>query len=248
MSRMIQERRRAFTLIELLVVIAIIGVVAAMLLPGLTRSKEAAKRIQCAGNLHQFGLAARMYWDDNSGNCFGYQGAATNNGVVYWFGWLQNGAEGHRAFDATQGALYPYLNAQAIDICPSLNYSSMMFKLKATAAAYGYGYNLALSSTPPTAPVNASKITRVSDTALLADAGQINTWEAPASPTHPMLEEWYYINSDASQPNGHFRHFPYANVLFCDSHVGIELPVPGSIDQRLPTANVGLFRPQILTP
>jgi prepilin-type N-terminal cleavage/methylation domain-containing protein len=61
-----QDAGRAFTLIELLVVIAIIGVLAALLLPAFSTSKERARRAKCISNLHQFGIALTLYADDSS--------------------------------------------------------------------------------------------------------------------------------------------------------------------------------------
>jgi prepilin-type N-terminal cleavage/methylation domain-containing protein/prepilin-type processing-associated H-X9-DG protein len=238
--------RRGFSLVELMVVIAILALLASLLLPSLIRTKASARRIQCASNLRQLGLAGHLYWDDNGGNCFRIGGGSTNGGQLYWFGWIGAGGEGQRVFDAAAGVVYPYLKGKGVELCPAFDYTLSQFKAKATTATYGYGYNWFLSAAPARPPVNVSRVRTPAGTALFADAAQINVWQPPASAQNPMIEEWYYVDTSADQANGHFRHTARANVAFCDGHVARENPVPGSIDARLPFQWVGRLRTEIL--
>ncbi len=246
-KRAARKRAGGFTLIELLVTIAVMGILASILLPALSRGKLPAQAAKCGSNLRQFVAAAQMYWDDNAGNTFAYAGPTTTNGTYYWFGLLGNGPEETRTFDPTAGPLQPWLGT-GVDFCPAFDYGSSQFKLKAAVPTCDYGYNSSIFGLS----LNMTRLAAPGNLAFLADSAQVNTWEAPASRTHPMFEEWYYIDNEAGQPspepNGQFRHQQRANVVFVDGHLGLEQMVPGSLDPRLPAQCIGWLRPEILTP
>src|SRR3974377_1370003 len=63
-TRLSRRHPFAFTLIELLVVIAVIVILAALLLPGLARAKAAGLSAACKSNLHQIGVALKLYTDE----------------------------------------------------------------------------------------------------------------------------------------------------------------------------------------
>jgi len=244
--------RRAFTLIELLIVIAVIGILSAMLLPVLARGRFSAQCAVCQSNLRELGMATELYWDDCHGNSFLYSPGPTNNGVLYWFGWIANGSEGQRPFNLSTGALFPYFDGSDVRLCPSPVWSLPQFELKGTNVIFSYGCNSFVFAGPGHTALNAFKLLHPSGTAIFSDAAEVNNFQAPASILNPKFEEWYYVDLETNYasannyPNGHFRHSQRANICFADGHVGLETMVAGSLDPRLPFIGIGQLRPEIL--
>jgi prepilin-type N-terminal cleavage/methylation domain-containing protein len=104
------KRRRAFTLIELLVVIAIIAVLMAVLMPGLRKAREAARRINCGSRLRQWGTAVEMYSSENDGQMMAMATAWGGNAYPHYI--LNTPSENSQGTTMwnIQG-INPYINA-----------------------------------------------------------------------------------------------------------------------------------------
>ena len=126
MNRCHQNKSSAFTLIELLTVIAIIGILAALLLVTVSQATARALRTQCAGNLHQLGIALQVVLSNEHDYPLEFE-----NRYNGWFHQLE--IEG-------LGITKPPRNFMEIGVwrCPSAQWPP---NFPAEAARFSYGYN-----------------------------------------------------------------------------------------------------------
>lgn len=211
-------KRQSFTLIELLVVIAIIAILAALLLPSLSKARDTARRIQCAGNLGQIQKSTFMYAGDNA-DIIWYSGY----GLPAYDNWAQTlSASGQ--YKASQTAYLPNKN---ILVCPASTLQGKFLDPFRIYGMYDGWHDSAYASksattgafrTPDSADAhlfyNLNKFSRPSEFVLYADT---QSTAASAQAGKPL---WYFVPNSTSMENAGVAliHNNFANCAFVDGH------------------------------
>jgi len=211
----------AFTLMELLVVIALIAVLASLLFPAMAKARERARSVQCIGNLRQWGIAYRMYADDNNDYLprrgQGVQTLALITRPDDWFNALPL-YFGQPAFkELVANNRRPAAHEQSVFVCPSANNPGGTYFLP-------YGMNMNLSTWNLPLAIKFSQVTRPVCVVALADA------PGPYASTYPSAQPYGIIA----------RHSARINLLFltgqveslAGSYVGCGIGDPGRDDVR----------------
>lgn len=195
---------KIFTLIELLVVIAIIAILAALLLPSLSKAKDKAKQISCANHLKQTGMIFHLYGNDFNGLAPPY--ATYNNpGTWTWPAFLINNG---------------YIKARNLMLCPAFTPFTYV------DAFQTYGYIIPNSNGPLWEKTNpgdgtwwtsraynfrSSKIITPGNLAIMGDSIDKTTYS----------KQHYYVWKTSSTTAVFDLRHPgnVANVIFADNHV-----------------------------
>jgi prepilin-type N-terminal cleavage/methylation domain-containing protein len=238
---------RALTLLELLATVAVLAILGALITPAVGAMRLSLWRGVSAHSLQQLAAAGAAYRADNAGEFWRYR-EDDPEGTKWWFGYeslaSQRSGEGNRWLDAAQGPLGPYgVNPAAVQSDPAFLHARPRHKPKYKEGSFGYGYNALLGGgamgrkRPPTQ----WQFERPTEVVVFATCAQINTFQAPASPKNPMLEEFFLI--DDREVTVHFRYGGKALAAMLDGSLRELDPDPSTIDPRMPRAQVGRFAP-----